>query len=178
MSSTLRRRFMWFLASTCLGTGCDLHTKAWAATLLSDLPRRTLPVTSWLDLSLQYNRGTAFSLVSDLGSARWIVGLFAVAVVLLVVLLVRRPETRSLDAVALGAVAAGAVGNAYDRFARGGMGVVDFVRVHMPGGWTWPTFNVADVLIAVGAAGVLLRRATPGVPPPDVPPAPTIAAPG
>ena len=56
---------------------------------------------------------------------------------------------------AFGAIAGGAVGNAFDRLRHGG--VTDFLDFHA-GGWHWPTFNLADVAICMGA-GLLAARA-------------------
>jgi len=50
---------------------------------------------------------------------------------------------------ALALVCAGAIGNLLDRL-RSGMGVVDFLDVGI-GDARWPTFNVADMAVSVGA---------------------------
>jgi signal peptidase II len=50
---------------------------------------------------------------------------------------------------ALGLVCGGAVGNLIDRI-RSPAGVVDFVDVGV-GDLRWPTFNVADMAVSVGA---------------------------
>ncbi len=67
-----------------------------------------------------------------------------------------RPEQRFLQ-VALGFVLAGAVGNFVDRLAR--RYVIDFVEWYW---WNrpdvrWPTFNLADSLIVVGVAMLVLH---------------------
>jgi signal peptidase II len=49
----------------------------------------------------------------------------------------------------LGLLVAGAVGNVVDRL-RSAQGVVDFIEVGI-GSYRWPTFNVADSAITVGA---------------------------
>ena len=51
---------------------------------------------------------------------------------------------------ALALVCAGAIGNLFDR-VRSFFGVVDFIDVGV-GGARWPTFNVADMAVSVGAA--------------------------
>ena len=72
-----------------------------------------------------------------------------------------------LELLAFGTIAGGALGNGIDRLVRlsprGGTGVVDFIKINYPWGGSWPTFNVADVLVAVGVAVLLLRsfRRTP-----------------
>jgi signal peptidase II len=49
----------------------------------------------------------------------------------------------------LGLLVAGAIGNVVDRL-RSAQGVVDFIEVGV-GSYRWPTFNVADSAITVGA---------------------------
>ena len=60
----------------------------------------------------------------------------------------------------------GALGNAADRIARGH--VVDFIQWHWKD-YYWPSFNLGDVAIVVGAVGLVLsegvsarRRRSPG----------------
>ncbi len=92
---------------------------------------------------LEYNSGFAFSLATGYGS---IIGV--VAVVVAAALLVYSFKVRSLVLkVALGLVAGGALGNVSDRIFRGhGGAVVDFIYSGF-----WPTFNLADSAIVVGA---------------------------
>jgi len=54
-----------------------------------------------------------------------------------------------LRTIALGLVCGGAVGNLIDR-VRSATGVVDFIDVGV-GDLRWPTFNVADMAVSVGA---------------------------
>jgi len=138
-----------------LGGGCDLGTKGWAEhTLSKTATHSTMLWDPWLEFSLAYNRGTAFSLVRDLGDARWVLGVLAIALVGALLALALRSDATTVDRVALGAIAAGAIGNGLDRVFRpapgGGTGVVDFVKVNFPWGGSWPAFNVADALVAVG----------------------------
>jgi lipoprotein signal peptidase len=64
----------------------------------------------------------------------------------------RRSESW-LTAVALGAIAGGAVGNVIDRLRFGA--VVDFIRAHV-GVWSWPVFNLADAAIVCGVAALVI----------------------
>ena len=57
---------------------------------------------------------------------------------------------------ALGLIIGGAIGNAIDRFAYGA--VVDFVLFHITTpsfSFNWYVFNLADVAIVAGVAGLL-----------------------
>lgn len=159
----LRGPAIWFCLAAVLGGGCDLTTKAWAEGNLDTLPGRSMMVFEpWLEFALTYNRGTAFSLVPDLGVARWIFGLVALAVAILLLVIVVRSKASRFDAFAFGTIAGGAIGNGIDRVFNfvpgGGTGVVDFIKLNYPWGGSWPTFNIADVLIAVGVAMLLLRN--------------------
>jgi len=166
------RRLWLTLAVAALVVAADQASKSWAVHRLSS---GSVHVAWKLDLVLGYNSGSSFSLAQGWGSL-----LAVLAVVFVVVLLAsaRRAQT-TLMAVALGLIVGGALGNLVDRVARSHHQVVDFVALHF-----WPTFNVADSCIVVGAilAGVALwRTPAPEVPAPEVPvpdgPAPDAAAP-
>ncbi|MBV1861135.1 MAG: signal peptidase II [Nannocystaceae bacterium] len=143
-----------FLLATTLGTGCDLGTKLWATEALAGGAR---PVAApWVSLQLAYNRGTAFSVFPKLGDALPMMALLALLISVGVGLYVWRNRPDAVTTLALGSIVAGALGNGYDRAFRGapggGTGVIDFVSVRLPGGYVWPTFNVADVLLVLGVA--------------------------
>ncbi len=114
---------------------------------------RTLPgdpivlIEGFLQLRYVTNFGAAFSLLDGFGS---IVALAAIAAAVFIFLVARRVE-RTGEAVALGLVMGGALGNLTDRIFRGdGLldgGVVDFVDFSF-----FPAFNIADASITIGAA--------------------------
>ncbi len=111
---------------------------------------RLLPV---LDLTMVWNRGVTFGLLAGLGA--WSSAVLAVLALCVVAVLgwwLHRAESR-LTAIALGAIAGGAVGNVIDR-ARFGA-VVDFIRAHV-GIWSWPVFNLADAAIVCGVAALVI----------------------
>ena len=127
----------------------DALTKAVAHTRLvfGPLPREIIGST--IRLTLVYNPGAAFGL--HLGPhSRWIfMGLTVVALAVLYRLYRDTDSRDSIRTLAIGAVAGGAVGNLINRIwsARG---VVDFIDVGI-GNMRWPTFNLADVGVTVGA---------------------------
>ena len=127
----------------------DVVTKAIAEReLLRGIPQEVFG--SAVRLRLVYNPGAAFGL--DLGpQSRWIFGVLTiVALVILGRLYRSTPAGHSARAAALALVCAGAVGNLIDRL-RSFFGVVDFIDVGV-GDTRWPTFNVADMAVSVGAA--------------------------
>ena len=123
-----------------------------------DLPaRRNVPLFEigpiGLDLTMVWNRGVTFGLLS--GDSEWNqIFLAGLAGVIALVLLrwLWKAENR-LVAVALGLVIGGAIGNIIDRFRFGA--VVDFVDAH-GWGWHWYVFNVADAGIVVGVTLLLV----------------------
>jgi signal peptidase II len=113
-----------------------------------------LPVIEGLfDLTYVRNPGGAFSFFAD-GSFEhrmlFFVGTTIIAIGLLCVFFWRLEPQARLSACALGAILGGALGNLIDRLVHGE--VIDFIDVHLWGGYTWPTFNVADACIVVGVA--------------------------
>ena len=122
----------------------DQVTKAWAADALPGAPVHLIDGT--VELRLARNTGSAFSLFQTLTP---VLAVVAVAVALILVRAVRRAEDRWV-LVALALVLGGALGNVADRLFRspGWLrgAVVDFIRLD-----GWPTFNVADSAITIGA---------------------------
>jgi len=106
-----------------------------------------------------YNSGAAFSFLSDAsGWQRWFfITLASLVVVVLIVWLYRLQRNQVRMALALSLVLGGAVGNLIDRVFYGY--VIDFIDVYYAS-WHWPTFNIADSAITVGAALLLLDAFT------------------
>ncbi|MEN8113412.1 MAG: signal peptidase II [Actinomycetota bacterium] len=133
----------------------DQVTKIWALDALAD--GETVVIDGFLNLRLVFNTGASFSLFAKGGA---IIGLVVIGVVIMVFLALREAGHR-LDAIALGLVLGGAIGNLADRLFRGDGfldgAVVDFINVP----W-FATFNVADIAINVGVGllllGAFLRR--------------------
>jgi signal peptidase II len=126
----------------------DRVTKLWAEHSLRFRPPVVL-IPKVLDLSYTTNPGGAFSLFTGLP---WVFFVASVAISGTIVWLSVRTTTVT-NAVGLGLVLGGALGNMTDRLTRGsGVSgqVVDFIHLHL-----WPTFNVADSSIVVGAIVLL-----------------------
>jgi lipoprotein signal peptidase len=130
----------------------DQISKWWVLEVF-DLPARvSVPVLPFLNLTMVWNRGITFGLLSsDSGWGAALLAAVALGVVAALAVWLWQAE-RMAVALALGAVAGGAVGNVIDRIAYGA--VVDFLHAHA-WGWSWYVFNVADAAI-VGGVGLLL----------------------
>ncbi len=107
-------------------------------------------VNAYLNLVMVYNRGAAFSFLSDQsGWQRYFFSALAAAVSIFIVWMLNRNANERLFCWSLSLILGGAVGNLIDRLAYGH--VIDFLDVHV-NAWHWPAFNVADSAITVGAA--------------------------
>lgn len=140
------RNLRWLLLSL-LVIIIDLWTKAWIKTkLLVGMSYAVLPV---LNVTLQYNRGAAFSFLSEEGGwQQWLFSLIAIIVSAgLVAWLYRMKGKNNLQAASAALIIGGAIGNVISRFYYGY--VVDFIDFHIAS-WHWPAFNVADTAICVG----------------------------
>jgi signal peptidase II len=103
-----------------------------------------------LNWTLAYNTGAAFSFLADQpGWQRWFFALLASGVsAVLAVWLKRTPRSDWRTALPLALVIGGALGNLVDRVRLGH--VIDFIQVYI-GSWPFPSFNIADSSISVGA---------------------------
>lgn len=128
----------------------DQATKAIArAALTEGHAVRVIP--GFFDLCLSYNDGGVFGALPN-----W-TPFFIIAALVVVFAIVRLREasarSRSLS-FGLGLVMGGAIGNLIDRLFLPDRGVTDFLSFHVTIRGTthsWPTFNVADIAIVVGA---------------------------
>jgi len=108
----------------------------------------------FLDLTLLYNKGAAFSFLSNAGGwQRWFFTAIGVGAAIFIVFMLVKHGSQRLFCVALVLIAGGALGNVIDRLLHGH--VVDFILVYHRD-WTFPAFNVADSAITIGAALLIL----------------------
>ncbi len=116
-----------------------------------------LPV---FDLTLVYNSGAAFSFLADAGGwQRWLFSGLALIVSLVLLLWIRRLDsTERLMAIALALILGGATGNLFDRITLGY--VIDFISLHYQN-YYFPSFNIADSAISLGAAVLVLDMLKP-----------------
>ena len=113
------------------------------------------PILPFLEFTLLYNTGAAFSFLSDAGG--WQKYFFVVLAIAISGLLgywltrTRRGDWR--NALPYSLVIGGALGNVIDRLLHGH--VVDFIQWHWRDHY-WPAFNIADSAIVTGAIGIAL----------------------
>jgi signal peptidase II len=121
----------------------------------------SVPVTSFFNIVRAHNTGAAFSfLAGAAGWQRWFFIVLGIAASVFIVWMLRRYPQQTLFCFAVSLILGGALGNVIDRLLHGY--VVDFLDFHhavltqlFPGGH-FPSFNVADSAITVGAVCLVL----------------------
>ena len=113
-----------------------------------------LRVFSWLDIVHIHNRGAAFSLFANTPWAQSFFLIFGIIVIILLCIWIWRWNEQDpwLQRLALAFILGGACGNIADRIQYGF--VIDFISVHYKN-WYYPSFNVADSAITLGAFIIL-----------------------
>ena len=125
----------------------DAASKTWARQVLVDGPM----ALGVLDLELGFNSGVAFGLGAE--QPGWLV--LIVSGLALLMLLIAASRLGSPNAIAL--VVGGGAANLLDRVGDGT--VTDFLQA----GW-WPTFNVADIAVTIGAGWLAIAALRSGEP--------------
>jgi len=143
-------RWIW-LTIICLIA--DQVTKQWVVGSM-DL-HQSINILSFFNLTYVQNPGAAFSFLADQsGWQRWFFAVIAaVASVIFVVWLAKTPKEHTLLSIAFALMLSGALGNLIDRVLFGY--VIDFLDFYI-GSYRWPAFNVADSMIFIGAAFMIL----------------------
>ncbi len=141
------RMFYWGLGLASLVLILDQLSKWWIVSVVMQ-PPKIIPLTSFFNLVLGWNRGISFGLFhGDSAFNAW--GLPAIALVITAFLLVWLWRSSGMMiSIAIGSIIGGALGNVVDRLRFGA--VADFLDFHVFG-YHWPAFNLADMGITLGA---------------------------
>ena len=144
----------WYLLSLVVII-LDQWTKWLAETNLTFL--EPVPVIEpFLNWTLAYNYGAAFSFLADAGGwQKWFfAGLALLMSLFLIGYLAKAPRQAKLLSLGLALVLGGAVGNLIDRLLHGH--VIDFIHVHYADIWHYPIFNIADIGISIGVLLIVI----------------------
>jgi signal peptidase II len=144
-------RWLWIAGLVLVA---DQLSKIWIQKNLA--LKESIELLSVLNIVHATNTGAAWSFCADCGGAqRWVFSTLAVVVsIVLVVWLRRLPlATHRLLTAGLTLIVGGAIGNLVDRLYLGH--VIDFIQVHW-GPSAFPSFNVADSAISIGAGLVIV----------------------
>jgi signal peptidase II len=162
MKPLLKQKSLYYLLALVV-ISLDQYTKLLALQHLQFA--RPVAVAPFLNWTLLFNTGAAFSFLSSAGGwQQWLFGGLAVAVSVFIMFYIwKLPLHARLLSLSLALILGGALGNVYDRITLGY--VVDFIDVHLNScgallrffpACHWPAFNVADSAITVGAILLLM----------------------
>lgn len=148
-------KWLWL---SLLTVALDQLTKVIAETEL--LLHKPVAVFPGFNLTLMYNKGAAFSFLSDAGGWQRILFVTLSTVISIFLFfwlkqITRDPEQQhnQLLQIAIAFILGGAIGNLIDRAATGA--VVDFIQVYYST-YYFPAFNIADSAITLGAGLLIL----------------------
>ncbi|AOA56965.1 signal peptidase II [Acinetobacter larvae] len=136
-----------WLGLSALAIVLDQWTKWIANTHLNYAePIAVMPFLNW---TLLYNYGAAFSFLSDAGGWQryFFTGLASLVSIIFIIWLMRMPKKLIILPMAIALIIGGAVGNLIDRIVLGH--VVDFIHVYYNNSH-FPAFNLADSAITLG----------------------------
>jgi signal peptidase II len=151
----MRYKLGYFLI-TVLVLIVDQLTKYWAVISLKPVSLIEV-IPGFFRFTYATNRGVAFSMFADseLNVRLIFATISTLAAIFVAVYLARTPVTRVRMNAALSLLLAGIIGNLIDRVRLGE--VIDFLDFHLGESYTWPTFNLADAAICIGAALLALE---------------------
>ena len=134
----------------------DQASKLYLLYLFGLAGRGVVEVTPFFDLVLQWNRGISYGwFQAETASAQALLLAIKLAAVTALAIWLWHAQNR-LVALGLGLIIGGAIGNGIDSIAHGA--VMDFALFHVNWGekrLDWYVFNLADVAIVAGVAGLL-----------------------
>ena len=131
----------------------DRLSKLYVISLI-EKSQNELFINDYLNITLNWNRGIAFGLLSFNASTvyHFISILILTIIIYLIYLMVK---SDSLGKILFGLIIGGAVGNLFDRFTY--FAVPDFIDFHI-NSFHWFTFNVADIFISLGIILMILKE--------------------
>jgi len=145
----MNRRIFYFLFILILLTA-DQLTKAIVAQKIPFLNSKSI-IPGFFNLTHIRNRGAIFGFFSQSGSQPLFIMLTLASLAALTFVIfyfLKTPTSERLMLISLSLILAGALGNLIDRIFRGY--VIDFLDFYVKK-WHWPSFNISDASITIGA---------------------------
>lgn len=143
-------RWLWLTAVFLLA---DQVTKQYVANNMDLF--QSIEILPFFNITYVHNTGAAFSFLADQGGwQRWFFTVIAaIATIVFLVWLMKTPKQKLLLSIAFALLLSGTLGNLIDRVLFGY--VIDFLHFYA-GGYHFPAFNIADSVIFIGAAAMIL----------------------
>jgi signal peptidase II len=146
----------YFLIGVCL-VFCVIALDQWTKSIILDLfqdPQRQIPVASFFDIVLTWNKGVSFRLFNSYGDAGTYTLIILALLISVGLIIWLTRSTNVYLSCGLGLIIGGAIGNLIDRFYF--KAVIDFLYFHLAS-FSWPAFNVADIAITLGVGFMILE---------------------
>ena len=125
--------------------GLDRLSKVYVINLI-EKSQSELFINDYLNITLNWNRGIAFGLLSF--NATTIYHLISILILTIIIYLIYlMVKSDSFGKILFALIIGGAAGNLFDRFTY--FAVPDFIDIHY-GNFHWFTFNIADIFITIG----------------------------
>jgi signal peptidase II len=144
------------LLAALIALAADQASKLYLLFVYDIAARGTVPLTSFFDLVLTWNKGISYGwFQAETTAAQALLLAIKLAAVAALAVWLWRAHNR-ITALGLGLIIGGAIGNGIDSLAYGA--VADFALFHLQWGgnrFDWYVFNVADVAIVAGVIGLL-----------------------
>lgn len=119
----------------------------WLIVMVVMQPPRVIPVFPGANLTLGFNEGASFGFLGGLMAGRPLLMSALTGALVLVLAITAVRASHSMERIGLALIVGSALGNIVDRLRQGA--VTDFIDLYWRD-WHWPTFNVADIGIALG----------------------------
>lgn len=129
-----------------LGILADRITKLWAIKSLSSGNEIVL-IKNFFSFEYLENRGAAWGIFQN--KLTFLSILTSIVVIGIIIYMVKNKPTSKLLRLSFSLIISGALGNLYDRTIY--HKVIDFILFHYKEVYYFPTFNVADMLVVIGA---------------------------
>lgn len=128
-----------------LGIIIDRITKLWSVSALSKGTDIVI-IKDFFQFSYLENRGAAFGIFQN--KIIFLGGFTSLLIIIMITVLLKSRKNSKLLSMSLAIIISGAIGNLIDRLYYNY--VVDFISVHYKDVYSFPIFNVADILVCVG----------------------------
>ena len=141
--------FIIIILAFCL----DRLSKTYVISLI-EKNQSELFINDYLNITLNWNRGIAFGLLSF--NATTIYHLISILILTIIIYLIYlMVKSDSLGKILFALIIGGAAGNLFDRFTY--FAVPDFIDFHI-NSFHWFTFNVADIFISLGIFFIITKE--------------------
>ena len=133
--------------------GLDRFSKVYVINLI-EKNQSELFINDYLNITLNWNRGIAFGLLSF--NATTIYHLISILILTIIIYLIYlMVKSDSLGKILFALIIGGAAGNLFDRLTY--FAVPDFIDFHI-NSFHWFTFNVADIFISLGIFFIIIKE--------------------